>query len=134
MMDGSGEYNLLDFYLDTKDETIDEIKESLANMGLDPTEFTDRLKKKLQKIEVEMRKEEARLKLDEGKALQERFNNFFAKCSISDIRDKLKEKIELSSSAQFAFNKLDGLDEKNAKEMMDDELKLMILKELWQID
>lgn len=134
MMDGSGEYNLLDFYLDTKDETIDEIKESLTELGIDPTEFTDRLKKKIQKIEVEMRKEEARLKLARGKDLQDRFNNFFAKCSISDIRDKLKEKIELSSSAQFAFNKLDGLDEKNAKEMMDDELKLMILKELGQID
>lgn len=123
----NGSADIIDVYLDTSEESIDEVEKALEDLGINPERLTNH-------FDYLIRKEEAKLKLDEGKAIQERFNIYFVDRSISDIRNKLKDKIGMSKSAQFAFNKLDGLDENSAKELLDDELKLIILKELGQID
>ncbi|MCZ7604203.1 MAG: hypothetical protein M5R37_15170 [Melioribacteraceae bacterium] len=123
----NGDQNLLDFYLDTSEESIEEVKESLTAIGIDPVELTDRLKNKLNRMEVELRLEKAKLK-------QKAFDEFISKYSFEELKEKFKTKVNHNPKAAYAFNKLESLSDANMLDSLDDEIKLLILKELGESD
>ncbi len=123
----NGDQNLLDFYLDTSEESIEEVKESLTAIGIDPDEFTDRLKKKLIRMEVEV-------KLEKAKSKQKIFDAFISKYSFEELKEKFKTKLEHNPQAAYAFNKLEALVDVNMLDSLDDEIKLLILRELGESD
>lgn len=123
----NGDQNLLDFYLDTSEESIEEVKESLTAIGIDPVELTDRLKNKLNRMEVELRLEKAKLK-------QKAFDEFISKYSFEELKEKFKTKVNHNPKAAYAFNKLESLSDAKMLDSLDDEIKLLILKELGESD
>lgn len=119
----TGSVDILDIYLDTSEDSIEEVEAALKFLGISPREVTDQ-------FDNLIRKEEAKLKLEKGKAIQKNFEEMISSNTLGLIKEKLKEKMSYSSNAQFAFNKLENIDDKTRTELLDDELKLEILKGL----
>ena len=115
--------DIIDMYLDTSEESIEEVDKALEDLGISPKAVTNHFDKLI-------RKEEAKLKLEQGKSIQKRFDEMISNNTLGLIKEKLKEKMSYSSNAQFAFNKLENIDDDTKTELLDDELKLEILKGL----
>lgn len=113
---------LVDFYIN-ENETIEEVKEFLKSAGIDPAQSITHFKKLIQK-------KEAKLKIQEGKAVQEKFNAFIRGKSIKKLRETIGEITREQPQLAIAFNKLEALDESNIDIILGDEIKLEIIKRL----
>lgn len=127
MSHNAGGSGLINFYLDTSDLSIEEVKDELLNLGIKPSNVTEH-------FENLIKKQEAKLRIDKGKKVQERFDLMILSSSVSVIKEKLKSRKSFSPKAQFAFNKLEDIDDETVIELLDDELKLEILKGLGEGD
>lgn len=123
MTQHTGENGLLYFYLDTMNLSIEEVKEDLINMGIEPDNVTEH-------FDNIIKKHEAKLKIERSKEIQNRYDQIIKGNSISLIKEKLLENFGVNPDAQFAFNKLDQIDDSDLENLFDDELKLQILKGL----
>lgn len=112
---------LSDIYSDpllAEQETIDN---ELENLGFNYEEFSSRVLSNIKDLK-------RKTLYDEGK---KKVSSFYA--SLNGLREKLKTagtNSELEKEIRFAFNKLENLTEDDIKEIMDDQKKMFLLKEI----
>ncbi len=119
----NGSVDFIDMYLDTSEESIEEVDKALEDLGISAEAVTNH-------FDNLIRREEAELKLERGRANQKRFDEMISSNPIWLIKERLKEKMRFNRDAKFAFNKLENIDDETKTELLDDELKLEILKGL----
>ena len=112
---------LSDIFSDPLLAAQEELDNELENLGFSYEEFSSRVLNGIKDLK-------RNTLYDEGK---QKINSFY------NLLNGLKEKLqtestnsELEKEIRFAFNKLDDLTEEDIKEIMDDQRKMLLLKEI----
>lgn len=112
---------LSDIFADPDLVTPDDINDELESLGFNYEEFSLKVLNKIKDIKREALYEEGKKKINKYYIL------------LSGLKEKLqvqKSDAELESEIRFAFNKLDGLTDEDIKEILDDQKKMLLLKEI----
>ena len=112
---------LSDIFTDPDLVTPDDISDELESLGFNYEEFSQKVLNKIRNLKREALYEEGKKKINKYYVL------------LSGLKEKLqvqKSDAELESEIRFAFNKLDGLTEEDIKEILDDQKKMLLLKDI----
>ena len=112
---------LSDIFSDPDLVTPDAISDELESLGFNYEEFSLRVLNKIKDLKREALYEEGKKKINKYYVL------------LSGLKEKLQVQesdAELESGIRFAFNKLDGLTEADIKEILEDQKKMLLLKNI----
>ena len=112
---------LSDIFTDPDLVTPDDISDELESLGFNYEEFSQKVLSKIKNLKREVLYEEGKKKINKYYVL------------LSGLKEKLqvqKSDAELESEIRFAFNKLDGLSDEDIKEILDDQKKMLLLKDI----
>lgn len=112
---------LAEIYSDPELVTPEEINNELEDLGFDYDEFRLRVLNRIMDIKREA-------KYDEGR---QNINKYYS--LLSELKDKLHfsgSDKQLESQIRFAFHKLEGISDEDLKEIMNDQAKMKLIKEI----